>query len=63
MKNGPAAAQGWKAGETICWVDDAKVPDRADGAFALWAADRPGRVVRLGLCDGEERALRLAAFY
>ncbi len=63
MRNGPAAAQGWKAGETICRVDDAAVPERADGAFAVWAADTPGRIVRLGLCDGEERALKLAAFY
>jgi hypothetical protein len=65
MKNSPAAAAGWAAGERICAVDGAKLgEDYRSSKVGMWPADTPGRVVRLGLCDGgPERSLTLAAFY
>jgi hypothetical protein len=65
MKNSPAAATGWAAGERICAIDGAKLPDDyRSSKLGLWPADRPGRVVRLGLCGGgPERSLTLAKFY
>lgn len=64
MANGPAAAAGWKDGETICAVDGATVSkDYAASPLAKWPAGEPGTVVRLALCGGGERRLRLARFY
>lgn len=64
MRNSPAAAAGWKAGEEICQVDGTPVPGRVSPDFtADWTAGVPGRVVTLGLCDGSTRALTLAKFY
>ncbi len=60
MRGGPAEADGWRAGEQICRVDGAAViPD----APLLWPVDRPGKTVRLGLCDGTTRTLTLRNFY
>lgn len=64
MANGPAAAAGWREGETICSVDGTPIAsDYATSAMAAWSAGTPGRVVRLGVCGGGERTLRLARFY
>lgn len=65
MKNSPAAAAGWRAGERICAIDGAALPDDyRTSRLGLWPADMPGRVVRLTLCDGgPERRLTLAKFY
>ena len=65
MKNSPAAATGWAAGERICAIDGAKLPaDYRASKLGMWPAGTPGRVVRLGLCDGgPERSLTLASFY
>lgn len=65
MRNSPAAAQGWQAGERICRIDGQVVPgDYITNPLANWSADTPGRTVRLGICDkGAERALTLANFY
>lgn len=63
MRGGPAAATGWRAGETICSVDGAMI-GRVPGDAALsWPIGPPGRTVRLGLCDGPTRALTLRNFY
>lgn len=65
MKNSPAAAAGWKAGERICAIDGDPVPaDYLVSQIAIWPADVPGRVITLGLCDGGgARMLTLARFY
>ncbi len=64
MRGSPAAGMGWKAGEDICSVDGQIVTaDYASRPIASWSADRPGRVVRLGVCGGSERQLRLERFY
>ncbi|MEG3084781.1 aspartyl protease family protein [Sphingomonas sp. PB2P12] len=64
MRGGPAAVAGWKDGETICTIDGVSVPrDYPTNPIAAWSAGAPGRVVRLGLCDGTTRALTLASFY
>ncbi|HEX8421512.1 MAG TPA: aspartyl protease family protein [Sphingomonas sp.] len=64
MAGGPAAAAGWREGETICSVDGTAIPaDYATSPLAAWSAGAAGRVVRLGLCDGAQRTLRLANFY
>jgi predicted aspartyl protease len=57
MKGSPGEATGWRAGERICSVDGASPPT------GDWPAGAPGRIVRLGLCDGPVRALTLASFY
>jgi hypothetical protein len=57
MKGGPGEAAGWRAGERICSVDGASPP------ASDWPAGEAGRTVTLGLCDGSERRLTLAAFY
>lgn len=63
MRGGPAAAAGWRAGEAICSVDGAII-GRVPGDAALsWPVGPPGRTVRLGLCDGEDRTLTLRNFY
>ncbi|MES2336851.1 MAG: aspartyl protease family protein [Pseudomonadota bacterium] len=64
MKNSPAATAGWTAGERICTIDGAKLtPEYRSSRLGMWPADTPGRVVRLGLCDGGDRSLTLARFY
>ncbi|KQN29136.1 hypothetical protein [Sphingomonas sp. Leaf38] len=64
MRGGPAAASGWKDGDLICTIDTVPIPaDYATSPIASWSAGAPGRVVRLGLCDGTTRALTLARFY
>lgn len=64
MRGGPAAASGWKDGDLICTIDTAPIPaNYATNPVAAWSAGAPGRVVRLGLCDGTTRALTLARFY
>ncbi|MES3150968.1 hypothetical protein [Sphingomonas faeni] len=64
MRGGPAVAAGWKEGETICMIDGAPIPaDYPTNPLAGWSAGTPGRVVRLGLCDGPTRNLTLESFY
>ncbi len=64
MRGGPAAAAGWKDGDTICAIDGAPVPaDYATSPLAAWSAGKPGRVVALRLCDGTTRRLTLTRFY
>lgn len=63
MRGSPAAAGGWKAGEVICSADGVPVPEDVKDGTIEWTIGTPGRVVRLGLCDGTERSLTLADFY
>jgi hypothetical protein len=64
MAGGPAAASGWREGETICEVNGTTVSkDYATSPLAAWSAGTPGTIVRVGLCDGGARELRLARFY
>ncbi len=64
MRNGPAAASGWKDGDLICSVDGEPVtPAYPTTPLALWTVGEPGRVVRLGMCAGPERSLTLRRFY
>lgn len=64
MRGGPAAAAGWKAGETICRVDGQPIaPDYAASRLANWSVGAPGRSVLLGMCDGTARTLTLRSFY
>jgi hypothetical protein len=57
MTGGPGESAGWRAGERICSVDGVSPPT------GDWPAGTPGRTVALGLCGGETRSLKLAAFY
>ncbi|MCG7349556.1 aspartyl protease family protein [Sphingomonas sp. ACRSK] len=64
MRGSPAAKAGWRQGEQICQVDGAPIRETAPSPADLaWAADTPGRKLRLGLCDGTDRTLTLAKFY
>ncbi|MEG3164870.1 PDZ domain-containing protein [Sphingomonas sp. PB2P19] len=64
MRGGPAAAAGWKAGDTICRIDGTAIPtDYPTSALATWAVGKPGRVVELTGCDGAVRTLTLRNFY
>lgn len=64
MRGGPAAAAGWKDGETICSVDGVRVAaGYAATPLARWTAGEPGRTVRLTTCDGATRTLTLRRFY
>jgi hypothetical protein len=63
MRNSPAAAGGWKAGEQVCSADGIPVPEDAKDGAIEWTIGAPGRTVRLKLCDGTERSLTLADFY
>ncbi|WP_256926624.1 aspartyl protease family protein [Sphingomonas sp. TZW2008] len=64
MRGGPAAAAGWKEGETICTIDGQPIPaNYGSSTLATWSAGTPGRVVALGLCDGTQRRLTLQRFY
>lgn len=64
MRGGPAAASGWKDGDTICAVDGVPIPaDYPTSPLASWAVGKPGRIVRLAGCDGTVRPLTLRSFY
>ena len=64
MKNGPAAAGGWRDGDEICSVNGAPIPpDYTSNPLANWSIGAPGTRVTLGLCDGGSRVLTLASFY
>lgn len=64
MKGGPGEAGGWRTGDQICAIDGTTVPrDYATSPLASWSAGKPGRTVRLGLCDGTTRTLTLRHFY
>lgn len=64
MRGSPAAAAGWKAGEQICTADGEAVAEQVKRVGVVeWSVGVPGRVVRLGLCNGPERSLTLARFY
>ena len=64
MRGGPAAAVGWKDGDTICAIDGTSVPaDYPTSPIAAWSAGKPGRTVVLRLCDGDTRQLTLKRFY
>ena len=64
MRSSPAQAAGWKVDERICRVDDQPIPpDYVRRPIATWMAGAPGRVVKLGLCDGGDRTLTLRAVY
>lgn len=64
MRGGPAAADGWRGGDTICAVDGTRIgPGYAGSALAGWSAGTPGRTVALDRCDGTRRTLTLRRFY
>lgn len=64
MRGGPSAAAGWREGDRICSVDGIAVtPDYLAQPLANWSAGAPGRVVALGMCDGDTRRLTLRNFY
>jgi S1-C subfamily serine protease len=64
MRGSPAAADGWRDGDTICTIDGTRVgADYATGTLAAWATAAPGRTVTLGGCDGTRRKLTLRRFY
>ena len=65
MRGSPAAAAGWRVGDSICAVDGVAIaPGYASQPVAGWATGAPGRAVRLTLCDGAgERVLVLRRFY
>lgn len=64
MRGSPAAASGWRRGDLICRVDGQPIPeDYRQSPLAGWTVGAPGRVVTLGMCDGNERRLTLRRFY
>lgn len=63
MRGSPAAASGWKSGETICSADGIAVTEDVRDGAVEWTIGTPGRTVRIALCDGTERNLTLADFY
>ncbi|MBZ6382031.1 aspartyl protease family protein [Sphingomonas sanguinis] len=64
MRGGPAAASGWREGDTICAIDGQPVPrDYVDSPIARWTIGKPGTTVTLRTCDGQDRKLTLARFY
>ncbi|MFE8582836.1 aspartyl protease family protein [Sphingomonas sp. NCPPB 2930] len=64
MRGGPAAKTGWRDGDTICAIDGQPIPkDYVDSPLARWTVGKPGTVVRLRTCDGQDRSLTLARFY
>lgn len=64
MRGSPAAAGGWKIGETICAIDGVTIAsDPAAAARATWPTGEPGTTVALGLCDGTSRKLTLRRFF
>ena len=64
MRNGPAAASGWRDGDQICAVDGETVAATyPTSPLARWTVGEPGRVMRLRTCAGVERTLTLRRFY
>jgi hypothetical protein len=64
MKNGPAAASGWRDGDEICTINGTLIPaDYPRSPLAGWSIGAPGTQVTLGLCGGGTRVLTLARFY
>lgn len=64
MRGSPAAQSGWQDGEIICAVDGIAIAQLAERGDSIgWGADKPGRTLRLTLCDGRERSLTLRRFY
>ena len=64
MRASPAAAGGWKIGEQICSVDGVAITAAyLNDPISGWSVGQPGRVVRLGLCNGGMRSLTLERFY
>jgi C-terminal processing protease CtpA/Prc len=63
MRGSPAETGGWKAGELICSADGVAVAEDVKDGLVEWTVGTPGRIVRIGLCDGSERSLTLANFY
>lgn len=64
MRGGPADKAGWREGDAICAIDGQPIPkDYVDSAMARWTVGKPGTMVRLRMCDGQERSLTLARFY
>lgn len=64
MKGSPAQTQGWRDGDVICTIDGQAIArDYPSSPLARWSIGTPGRVVKLGLCDGATRALTLRDFY
>lgn len=64
MRGSPAAATGWREGETVCAVDGAAItPGYAGSPLAQWTTGTPGRTVTFRMCDGAARVLVLRAFY
>ena len=64
MRGGPAAASGWREGDTICAIDGQAIPrDYVDSPLARWTIGKPGTTVTLRTCDGQDRKLTLARFY
>lgn len=64
MRGSPAATGGWRAGDTICAVDGARIADDpAAAARSDWPVGPPGTKLLLGMCDGTERRLTLRRFY
>lgn len=64
MKNGPAAAAGWRAGDEICAVSGQPIPaNYPTSPLARWSVGQPGTSVSLRLCTGTTRTLTLQRFY
>jgi len=64
MRGSPAAAAGWKRGDTICRIDGQPVPPNYMASpLSAWSTGAPGRTVTLGMCDGAIRHLTLQRFY
>ncbi len=64
MRNSPAEAAGLTDKDQICRIDDHTIPiDYFAQPISIWSRDKPGRVVRLTLCDGTQKQLTLRNFY
>jgi C-terminal processing protease CtpA/Prc len=64
MRGSPAAAAGWREGDSICAVDGTRIgPAYARSPLAGWPAGPAGRTVTLDDCTGTRRTLTLRRFY
>lgn len=64
MRGSPAAAGGWRTGDTICAVDGTRItPAYAHSPLAGWTAAPAGRTVTIERCDGRVTTLTLRDFY
>ncbi|MCT8002497.1 aspartyl protease family protein [Sphingomonas sanguinis] len=64
MRGGPADKGGWREGDTICAIDGQPIPhDYVSSPMARWTVGKPGTMVTLRTCDGQDRKLTLARFY